>query len=579
MATIQKRKSRGQTYWYLVESRRVNGKPRPITLAYLGKANDLLERLQGINDYELKSYSHGDTAALLSIAKELGIVDIINRHIPAGKDGKKPMRDNLTVGGSFLLAAIGRASHPTSKRGWYEWCRESSLEYALRASFKKLDSQHFWDQMGFLPSETIPLIEEEIIRKLISAYNVKLDCLFFDTTNFFTFIDSSNERCKMPRRGHNKQKRTDLRQIGMALLVSRKEQFPLFHKTYHGDQNDSTLFKGVFESLVKRIKRIAKEVSDVTIIFDKGNNSKENFKMLDNQEELYYVGGLVACYFKDLIKEANKNFQTMSIAGEELPVYRLKKKIWGEERTCVVTISEQLREGQIRGIHQHLDKKYKLLEELKRRIENPKRRKTLIKEEIEDRLKKAIRGQFVEEILKVEFFKLSDGAWSFHYFIDLVAFDNLKKEVLGRKILVTNRHNWSVEEIILAYRGQSNVEFAFRNLKNPYHLAIRPQHHWTDQKIEAHILICMIGYLLAMAAYTKARRDADYKRNISNFLEDLRSIRLTSKIEKRKEGKRGKLKVGYRLEQIRPDLQNVAEVLGITEKNLRPELAVGVYKS
>jgi len=48
MATIQAKKSRGHKYWYIVESRRVNGKPRPIVLAYLGKADDLLKRLQGI---------------------------------------------------------------------------------------------------------------------------------------------------------------------------------------------------------------------------------------------------------------------------------------------------------------------------------------------------------------------------------------------------------------------------------------------------------------------------------------------------------------------------------------------------
>ena len=59
MATIQSKKSKGHKYWYIVESRRVNGKPRPIVLAYLGKAEDLLERLnQSVESLKLKSYSH-----------------------------------------------------------------------------------------------------------------------------------------------------------------------------------------------------------------------------------------------------------------------------------------------------------------------------------------------------------------------------------------------------------------------------------------------------------------------------------------------------------------------------------------
>ena len=82
MATIQAKKSRGHKYWYIVESRRVNGKPRPIVLAYLGKAEDLLKRLQGITQgVRLKSYSHGAVAALLNVADKLDVCSLINQHI------------------------------------------------------------------------------------------------------------------------------------------------------------------------------------------------------------------------------------------------------------------------------------------------------------------------------------------------------------------------------------------------------------------------------------------------------------------------------------------------------------------
>ena len=79
MATLQKRKSHGQIYWYIVESRRVNGRPRPITLAYLGKAEDLLGRLNNQKSFDVKSFSHGDTFALCKAAEELDVISIINR--------------------------------------------------------------------------------------------------------------------------------------------------------------------------------------------------------------------------------------------------------------------------------------------------------------------------------------------------------------------------------------------------------------------------------------------------------------------------------------------------------------------
>ncbi len=570
MAFLAHRVSRGKKYWSVVESRRVGGKPRQVILEYLGTADTLLARIMDGEKVSISSYSHGDVAALLNQAKNLDIVNIINKYVPAGSSGDKPMRDGLTVGASFLLAAIGRACRPTSKMGWYDWSKTTSLEYCLKSSFNKLDSQHFWDQMNALPEESIPCIEEEIVSQLLREYEIPLDTLIYDTSNFFTFIDSSNARCDIPQRGKNKQKRYDLRQIGMALMVSRKHQLPLFHKTYEGNKNDYTVFSETLNELSDRIRRVTNDIKDVTLVFDKGNNSKDNFKMLASQK-MFYVAGLVPSHFKKLIEEANKHFETISVGDEEIPAWRLKREIWGEERTCVVVISKKLKEGQIRGIHQHLKKKYKSLESLKKQLESPRRRKELSAKEIENRLSTIIKGQFIEEILKYELFMLDDGGTSFTYYIDHDLFEKLQNNVLGRKILVTNRHDWTSEEIILAYRGQAKVEYAFRTIKNPHHLAVRPQYHWTDQKIKVHFLICIIGYLLTMTAYMEAKEKAGYKNCIDKFMEDLHQIRLSCQIKKKSQ------KVKYQLEKIPKDLKKTTKTLGISNENIRISLNVGGY--
>jgi transposase len=567
MAFIQSRISRGNKYWSIVECHRINGKPRTFILEYLGTATTLLKRLQ--DGVSIKSYSHGDTVALLNAATELDIANIINKYVSPNKRGIKAKRDGMTVGASFLLAAIGRACQPTSKMGWYDWCKETSLEYCIKmGSLKKLDSQHFWDQMCSLPTEAIAKIEEEVVTKLINLQDLKLDCLFFDTTNFFTFIDSTNDRCDLPKRGRNKQKRFDLRQVGLALLVSKEDQFPLFHQTYCGNKNDVTIFKENCNKLLERLRHITKELADVTLVFDKGNNSKENFATLNQNQDCYYVAGLVPAHFKDLIKEANKHFSEIIIEGDTLPAYRIKKEIWGHELTCVVTISTQLKEGQIQGIAQHLEKKYKVLNEFKQQLENPKGRKKFTKVEIEERLQNTIKGQFIEDILMYKIIELENDKLSFTYFIDTEAFDKLKEEILGRKIAVTNRHEWSNEEILLAYRGQAKVEYAFRNFKNPYHMAIRPQYHWTDQKIEAHFLMCIIGYLLTVYVYRKVKHC--YSKNVSHFMNDLRSIRLGCVTQ-------GNNKVTYQLEEIAPAIQEIAEKLNITNKNIRPKVNFSDY--
>ena len=209
MATIQSKKSRGHKYWYIVESRRVNGKPRPVVLAYLGKADDLLKRLQGLYELKLKSYSHGAVCTLIDIAARLDIVNILNKYVKSSRPyvAEKPVRNNLTVGITFLLGSIGRICMPTSKMGWWNWAKTTSAEYLLRCSLSKVDSQHFWDLMDSFPEDAIYPAEQEILTRLLDVYKIQTDTLFYDTTNFFTYIDTTNTNCDIAQRGKNKQNR------------------------------------------------------------------------------------------------------------------------------------------------------------------------------------------------------------------------------------------------------------------------------------------------------------------------------------------------------------------------------------
>jgi len=360
MATIQARVSRGQKYWYIVESKRVNGKPRPVMLAYLGKAETLLKRLQGLTDtVKLKSYLYGSVASLLKIAHELNICEIINKHIKSMRNytTEKPIRNNLTAGMTYLLAAIGRVCMPTSKRGWKNWAKTTSLEYLLRCNFSKIDSQHFWDLMDAMPIEAIEKVEAEILKEVFKSYGIESDSLFFDSTNFFTYINTTNSRCTISQRGKNKQKRYDLKQIGLAMVVTRDDMIPLFHLTYQGNIHDSKVFNTVVGKIKKRMLSLNLNIDGHTIIFDRGNNSKENMKLIKDAN-LHYVGALTPYQHKQLINEAMSAFEQKNIteSKDELKIYRAKQVIWDEERTVVIHVSNKLKSGQISGIYQSLEK-------------------------------------------------------------------------------------------------------------------------------------------------------------------------------------------------------------------------------
>jgi transposase len=574
MATLQKRKSRGKTYWSIVESRRVNGKPRPVILAYLGRAEDLLKRLTEGIPQRVRSYSHGAVAMLLHMAEELQVVETINRHLP---EHCKQLRDGFTVGGSLLLAAIGRACKPTSKENWYQgFARHTSLIYLLRMSLSKLDSQHFWDQMDSVPASAIPLIEEDLVRTMIEKEDVTLDTLLCDMSNFFTFIASANERCSLAQRGKNKQKRMDLRQLGLLLLVTRQDHLPLFHKIYQGNLQDRTVFKKYFQDMVNRFKLISGSLEDITIIFDQGNNSKETLKEVDST--LYFVGALSPSHHKTLIEKANKVMSQISIGSKDLHCYRTRTPIWNLDLTTVVYISDKLRKGQIRGIEQNIAKLVTKLGELKEKIRIPtKRGRKREKGTLEKKVKSLITSYGLKDLIYWKLNPISKDAFKLEFWIDENQLNDLKENWLGRRILITNRHNWSTEQIILAYWGQARVEYAFKNMKNPFHLALRPQYHWTDHKIKVHAFICFIAFLLSMVIYKQAKEKANFRGSPHSLFEKLSAIRLATFIESPPQKTKGRYKAVHRIEEMDEDIYHLAHGLGLMDKKFRTNISFSVY--
>jgi transposase len=574
MATLQKRRSRGHVYWSIVESRRINGKPRPVILAYLGRAEDLLKRLTEGIPQRVKSYSHGAVAALLGLAEELQVVDIINRHLPAPS---KEVRDGFTVGGSLLLSAVGRACHPTSKMNWYEgFAKHTSLSHLLRMSLVNLDSQHFWDQMEVVPVSVLPPIEEDLVSRVIETEKVQLDTLFCDLSNFFTYIASTNKHCTLPQRGKNKQKRIDLRQLGLLLLVSRRDHLPLLHKIYQGNLQDRTIFKEYFHQMVQRFKALSGSLEQITLVFDQGNNSRATLRDVDR--EIHFVGAVSPCHHKEIIEKANPAMHQVSISDREIDCYRTRTQIWDLDLTVVVYISEKLLQGQIRGIRQNIKKLFATLDSLKEKIRFPVRQgPKRTQQALEERIRALIVSHDLEELIGWSLHGLAAQTFDLTFWVDEDRFKTLQENWLGRRILITNRHDWSEEEIISAYWGQAQVEYAFKNLKNPFHLALRPQYHWTDQKIQVHGFICLLAFLLSMVLYKRAKERSGFTGSPHTLFEKLSTIRLATFVEAPSQKTKGRYKAVHRIEEMDEEIHALARGLDLVDKELKINIPFSVY--
>lgn len=577
MASLQRVRVHGQSYWRLVESRRVNGKPRPVVIAYLGKPDDLLARLRAADSITVRSRSHGAVAALYKIAHELDVVGLIDRHLAAAgrrvrtkaptTSARRPLRnDGLSVGQSLLLAAVGRACHATSKRGFADWASTTTLGELGGVDPTRLTSQHFWDQMDQLPVETIAGIEQELIQTAIDRFQLPLDTLLYDATNFFTFIASTNEQPQLPARGHNKQKRHDLRQLGVALLCTRRDGIPLWHRLYGGDVPDAKSFPDAVGAFRARLVDLGRDLDSLTLVYDKGNVSRANQRIVDDAK-LHYVASLTASSQRALVAEANAKMERVTLdetATDEndrsVMAYRARRRVFGAERTLIVVLSERLRQGQKRGVLQHVASAQRWLDRLADTLQRGKQRRdrARIERDIETRL---MGRQHLRKVLRVEL-QGTKRQLRLTYRLDVAALEALDRDWLGRIVLVTDRDDWTTAEIIRAYRGQAHVEAVFAHLKDPVHVAIRPQYHWTDQKLHVHVFICLVGYLLARLLHLRARQTAAYPSSMERLIEDLEQVRRVIVARASTTGK-GRLRTSTQLE-CPPHLSSLVAALEVT---------------
>ena len=546
MASLQRYKSHGRTYYRLVESYRKDGKPHIRVLAHLGKAEDVWALLKGrTGQLQVHSVMAGAVCALYRLAQELELASAIDSELPRAQ-----RRDGLSVGQSLLAAILARACAPGSKRAFADWAQDTCLPDLLGFEAQQLTSQHFWDQMDAVPVECLSRIEEKVLTRLVRREALRLDACIYDTTNFYTFIATENERCELPRRGHNKQKRHDLRQLGLALVVDRTSQLPLFHHLYAGHRNDVRTLKELIAPIRRRLRKLQPETAQLTLVLDAGSNSRENLKDLPTS----YVVVLRPSDQKKWLAEIASQLEEISLStGEVVRAYRQRRTVLDKEREVVVVFSLSLYQGQLRGLRQHLEKAGQKLEQ----IGTWSRYKPLT---LEKRLQRLLDRPYLRQLIRYELDPDPVRGTQLRFWSDLEEYRRLETAYFGLRVLASDRQDWSTAEIIEAHRSQPRAESSFRDLKNPVMIATRPQFHWTDQKLRVHAFLCVMAYLLVRLLWWRSQRAAADCPGPARLLAQLKRIRLARIVEL--SGKPGRPRSYLKIEHMDDSLHRLAQLTG-----------------
>jgi transposase len=524
VASLYPKKVGGKTYWYLREMARVDGKPKMVSERYLGTAAEIEAAMAGAVAVPAgtRHLGFGAVAAGWSILTRLGVVGIVDEVV-----GPRRSDAGASVGTYLALAALNRLVDPRSKRSFADWWAATAAERFTRIRRAVLDHRRAWDATHGVSTEDLAEIERRVGAAMVTEFDLDISAVALDMTNFATFIDSTNPSASLAQRGKAKQKRADLRLVGLGLVVTRDGGIPLLSHTYPGNRPDVTQFPAMLTELCDRYALLATgpdPLAQVTVVFDAGQNSRDNFTDLRTRK-IGYVTSLPPSDHPDLLALPDKDRTVVDpVSYPGLTALETRKTVYGKETRVILTHSPTLHAGQARGLDQTLAKTQARLSELADRLARGKTRRA--RPAVTAEITAICKDPWVKRIMVWDLTGDNPADLRLTWHLDDDARSGLENEVFGKRVLVTNRETWPITDVVAAYRSQSDAEFGFRQLKDPHVVSFSPMNHWTDQAIRVHTYTCVLALQLAHLMRRQAAQ-AGMSLSVRALLEALAGIQET----------------------------------------------------
>ena len=519
MASIIAKRINGQTYYYLREMARVGGKPKAVSQRYLGKAADIEAAMGGasVMPERTRHLGFGDVAGVFGVLDRLGVAEIVDLVV-----GSRRADAGASVGTYMALACANRVVAPCSKLAFLDWWSTTAGDRMFGLPLAALDHRRFWDAMDVLSIDQLAEIERRIDTAMIEHYDLDVSGLVLDMTNFATYIDSANEKAPIAQRGHAKQKRHDLRLVGLGLVVTSDGGVPLLSHAYPGNRHDSSQFATMIDELATRYRDVVSSGAELTVVYDAGQGSEANQRAIE-AAPLHFVSSVRPSDHPDLLSIDRRRYR--KVAGfEGVTAFESHAEILGGLRRAVVTHSQNLQAKQSAGFDQTLAKASTRLDEIRARLARGGGRKG--RSAVEAEIGEVLRPRWLDRVVSVRLRGETPGTLRLTWRVDATARSALERELFGKRILFTDHEDWPTERVVAAYRSQFEVEADFRQMKDPAVVSFSPMFHWTDQKIRVHVFCCVLALRVAKLMRREAQRNG-LEMSVREVLETLGGIEET----------------------------------------------------
>jgi len=504
---ISETRSKGRLYRYvkIVENYWHKGQSRQRVVTNLGSLekfkNKELEKLirglcricqrEDLNVENLKTKEaprYADILLARHLWKELGLDKLINGYM---RHTEAEMPVELI---SFLMVA-NRLIDPLSKLATSSWYQEKI--YLPELDNTNFAPHDFYRSMDYL-EEMKEDLEKDLYYELCDLFTLKLNLVFYDTTS--SYFEGKGP--SLAKHGKSRDHRPDKRQIVIGLLVT-DEGIPIAHKVFEGDKADKATVIDTINHLKRRFN-----LKRVIFVADRGMVSEANLDYIKEQGFSYIVTlkkrrlneakEAIDATFTDL-EEKRKNYEKEKKKRSGKEKEEEKELLFSEYRgedgpRYLVCLNPEKKEDDKIYREERIDKGKKKLEKIKRSVETGQLKN---REKI---LKKATLALDKTNRKYFHYSSSKDGLFSY----------SLVKEVLqeeerldGIFIIKSTAYDLSPKELIRQYKNLTGVEKAFKEIKDFLHL--RPIRHYEDNRVRAHVFICVLSYLLEKILEKKMR--------------------------------------------------------------------------
>ncbi|MFW5981449.1 MAG: IS1634 family transposase [bacterium] len=466
----KKVKSGGKTYEYyqLVESYRQNGKPKQKVLMTLGRVDgldrsridEMVSALDGLTDrvevigsmencHHIWSKNYGDIFVMEKLWNELKLDQIINPLL-------QQHEYEFDVISAIKAMVFNRAIDAQSKLSTYNWLKN---DVYFPAS-EELDLHHLYRGLDFL-IEHKNEIEAKIYDNLKNLFSLDVTVVFYDCSLVDMYGETSN-LVQYSRKGKT--------QFLLSFVLSR-DGLPISHEVLPGNIAD---INTVIEAMNKLKTRF--NIGQCIFVGDRGMVSKEKLARLEKLNYDYIVGVRLN-QWKEVKEEVLATRGRFSKVKDNMRI----KEVHVDDKRYIICYNPYQAE-------RDKETRKAVVEYLKKEIDglNPDTKKAA------SLYGHSYKGRYLR--------RLKDGTLK----IDKMQIREDKKYD-GKYILLTNNNELDNAEIATTFKKLTQIERSFRSLKSLHDL--QPVFHSVDQRIKAHVFICILAHLLERLMEKKLQKE------------------------------------------------------------------------